>query len=264
MPDEQLSLLLGGFVFVGGAIGLVLQRVLPERYTTGGPRDMIGAVAGLLTLLSALVLGLLIWTAYGVYSGQNIAVQTLAAKLLQLDRALVDYGPDADAGRALLRQDLAGTIKEIWESNQGAADFAAHNFADANDNLRRKQSYVESLTPETDKQKQALAAAMQTIDSIRQSRLQMSFALESPVSYPLVYVVIAWATGLFCGFGLMSRGNPMSIVALAFGAFAVTSAVYVILDLSSPYSGIFRASPAPLEQVLAYMEQERGAVGAAR
>ena len=264
MTDEQLALVLGGIVFSGGAAGLVLQHFLHDRFTTGGSRDMIGAVAGLLALLSALVLGLLIWTAYGVYSGQNIAVQTLAAKLLQLDRALIDYGPDADAGRALLKQDLAGTIKDIWESDQGAAEFAAHNFADANDNLRRKQSYLESLTPSTDKQKQALAAAMQTIDSIGQSRLQMSFALENPVSYPLIYVVIGWTTGLFCGFGLTSRGNPMSIVALAFGAFAIASAVYVILDLSSPYSGIFRASPAPLEQVLVYMSQERGAVGAAR
>ena len=48
------------------------------------------------------------------------------------------------------------------------------------------------------------------------------------------------------------------------GALAIASAVYVILDLSSPYSGVFRASPAPLEQVLDYMGQERGAVGAAR
>jgi hypothetical protein len=264
MTDEQLSLVLGGTVFAGGAVGLVLQHFLHERFTTGGPRDMIGAVVGLLTLLSALVLGLLIWTAYGVYSGQNIAVQTLAAKLLQLDHALIDYGPDADAGRAQLKQDLAGTIKDIWESDQGAAEFAAHNFAEANDNLSRKQSYLESLTPSTDKQKQALAAATQTIDSIGQSRLQMSFALESPVSYPLIYVVIAWATGLFCGFGLMSRGNQMSIVVLAFGALAIASAVYVILDLSSPYSGVFGASPAPLEQVLAYMSQERGSVGAAR
>jgi hypothetical protein len=262
MTDEELSL--GAIAFAGGEVGLVLQQVLPERLTTGGPRDMIGAVVRLLTLLSALVFGLLIWTAYGVYSGQNTAVQTLAAKILQFDRALIDYGPDADAGRADLRRELADTIKDVWGSDQGAAEFAAHNFAEANDDLRRKQSYLESLIPSTDKQKQALAAAMQTIDSIGQSRLQMSFALESPVSYPLIYVVIAWATGLFCGFGLMSRGSPMSIVALAFGAFAIASAVYVILDLSSPYSGIFRASPAPLEQVLAYMTEERGAVGAAR
>ena len=38
-------------------------------------------LVGLLTLLSALVLGLLIWTAYGVYGGQTVAVQTLAAKI---------------------------------------------------------------------------------------------------------------------------------------------------------------------------------------
>ena len=43
------------------------------------------------------MLGLLIWTAYGVYAGQNLAVQTLAAKVLQLDLALADYGPGCDA-----------------------------------------------------------------------------------------------------------------------------------------------------------------------
>jgi hypothetical protein len=264
MTDEELALALGVVVFAGGAAGLILQRVLPEHFTTGGPRDMIGAVAGLLTLLSALVLGLLIWTAYGVYSSQNAAIQTLASHLLKLDLALTDYGPEASAGRAQLRQDLAMTLKQVWGADQGDVEFAAHNFAAAINNLRHKESYLESLTPSTDLQKQALASATQTIDSIGQSRLQMSFALYSPVSYPLIYVVIGWATGLFCGFGLMSRGNPMSIVTLVFGAVAVASAVYVILDLSSPYSGIFRASPAPLEQVLAYMGQGQGAIGAAR
>jgi len=78
-------------VFASGTVGLILQRVLPDAFTTGGPRDMIGAVVGLLTLLSALTMGLLIWTAYGVYAGQNTAIQTLAAKVLQLDLALADY-----------------------------------------------------------------------------------------------------------------------------------------------------------------------------
>jgi hypothetical protein len=79
--DRRGTLSLGAIAFAGGEVGLVLQQVLPERLTTGGPRDMIGAVVGLLTLLSALVFGLLIWTAYGVYSRQNIGVQTLAAKI---------------------------------------------------------------------------------------------------------------------------------------------------------------------------------------
>ena len=61
---------------------------------------------------------------------------------------------------------------------------------------------------------------------------------------------------LFCGFGLMSKGHTMSVAAGLIGAIAVATAVYMILDLSSPYSGIFRPSSAPLEQVLAVMGKE--------
>src|SRR5271165_4847023 len=103
MSAEKVAFAIAVAIFVGGSIGLLLQRALPEKYTTGGPRDMIGAVVGLLTLLSALVLGLLIWTAYGVYAGQNAAVQGLAARVLQLDLALSDYGPDAIPMRKELR-----------------------------------------------------------------------------------------------------------------------------------------------------------------
>src|SRR5271169_2110647 len=115
-------------VFAGGAIGLILQRLLPDEFTTGGPRDMIGAVVGLLTLLSALVLGLLIWTSYGVYSGQNLAVQTLAAKDLQLDLALADYGPDATPLRALIRDQIGKTIDQIWLADASGRNFVADNF----------------------------------------------------------------------------------------------------------------------------------------
>src|SRR6516165_11342295 len=103
MSPEKFALAVAVAVFAGGVIGLVLQRILTEASTTGGPRDMIGAVGGLLTLLSALTMGLLIWTAYGVYASQNAAIQGLAAKALQLDSALADYGPDAAPARQLLR-----------------------------------------------------------------------------------------------------------------------------------------------------------------
>jgi hypothetical protein len=256
MSPEKFAFGVAVAVFAGGAIGLILQRILHESFTTGGPRDMIGAVVGLLTLLSALVLGLLIWTAYGVYSGQNTAIQTLAAKALQLDLALADYGPDATPVRAEVRQSLAKTIDEIWRVNESDTDFVANNFAAAVHSLRDREAALDGLHPSTDDQKRALAAAMSTVDSIGQARLQMSFALADPVSYPLVLMVVGWATLLFCGYGLMSKGNAMSVVAGAVGAIAVSTAVYLILDLSDPYSGIFRASSAPLEQVLAVMGKE--------
>jgi hypothetical protein len=256
MSPEQFAAVVAAAVFAGGLIGLVLQRLLPEKHTTGSARDMIGAVAGLLTLLCALVTGLLIWTAYGVYAGQNTAIQTLAVKVLQLDLALEDYGPEANLERSALRDRLGKTIDQVWGARENDANFAANSFAAALQALRDPEKDLARLQPSTDEQRQALGAAKAAVEAIAQSRLQMSFALTAPVSYPLLLTVIGWVFFLFCGFGLMSGGGAMQTVSLAVGALAVATSVLLILDLSNPYSGVFRASAAPLEQVLAVMGKE--------
>jgi hypothetical protein len=256
MSPEKIAFAIAvGFVACG-AIGLVLQWMLPEKHTTGPSRDMVGAIVGLLTLLSALTLGLLIWTAYGVYAGQNAAIQTLAAKVLQLDLALADYGTDANPVRLQFRDVLGKTIDQVWGSDTSSAEFVAHNFPAALRNMRARQVALDALHPSTDEQRQALAAAKSTVDAIAQSRLQMFFALSAPLSYPLVFTVVSWVALGFLGNGLMSRGSPTSAIAIIVGACAVASAFYMILDLSDPYSGAFRVSAAPLEQVLAVMGKE--------
>jgi hypothetical protein len=50
------------------------------------------------------VLGLMIWTGYGVYSSQNSAAQSFAQRVLQEDMALADFGPDAAAARARIQR----------------------------------------------------------------------------------------------------------------------------------------------------------------
>jgi uncharacterized BrkB/YihY/UPF0761 family membrane protein len=79
--------------------------------------------------------------------------------------------------------------------------------------------------------------------------------LASPISWPLLIVVVSWSFLLFCGFGVLSRVNPTTIVALALGAFAVASAISLILDLSQPYSGLFRVPAAALEQTIEAMDK---------
>jgi len=256
MSSETIAVAIAAAIFAGGILGLVLQRVLPEKYTTGGSRDMIGAVVGLLTLLSALVLGLLVWTAYGVYAGQNIAVQGLAAKVLQYDLALSDYGPEALPVRKQLRDGLGKTLDEVWGADLSAGTFAADNFAAALRNLRAREAVLASLHPTTDAQTAALAQAKATMDAISQARLQMSFALSATVCYPLVLTVVAWVACLFFGFGLMGKASPTSVLSILVGAVAAGSAFLLILDMSSPYSGIVHTSSAPLEQVLAVMGKE--------
>src|SRR5271165_7309725 len=165
MSPEKFALVVGIAVFVGGSLGLVLHRIVPEKHVTGGSKDMIGAVAGLLTLLSALVTGLLIWTAYGVYAGQNTAIQSLAAKVLQLDLALTEYGPEANPERTRVRQVLEKSIDQTWGANENDSNFAANNFKAAIQVMRDRQKALGSLQPSTDEQKQALAAAKSAVES---------------------------------------------------------------------------------------------------
>ena len=45
---------------------------------------------------------------------------------------------------------------------------------------------------------------------------------------------------LFFGYGLLSDVDALTIVLAALGAICVASAVLLILELSDPYSGLFR------------------------
>ena len=121
MSSLAISLIVTGVIVAGGILGLVLQRVLPERYTMDKARDMIGGVVGQLTLLLVLVNGLLIWTAYGVYSTQQTELQTLAARALEFDLEMRQYGPEADEARSMLRTDLVWAHEQFWGDDTSRA-----------------------------------------------------------------------------------------------------------------------------------------------
>jgi hypothetical protein len=90
---------------------------------------------------------------------------------------------------------------------------------------------------------------------MEQTRVLISLQLASPVSWPLVVIVVSWALILFCGFGVLSRINSTTIVALGFGAFAVGSALFLILELTQPFTGVFRVPSSAFDEMLASLDQ---------
>jgi hypothetical protein len=249
MSSVTVGFVVAFLAFASGIVGFTLQKTLPEKYTADHSADTIKAVLALVTLLSALVLGLLIWTSYAVYTAQRTAVQTFAAHVLQLDIALAELGPDAAPARAAFRDEIVRTHDEFW--GNGNADFVARNYSASLANMEARRRFLAALHPATDAQKQALTTAQQETATIFQTRLMMSLQLDNPVSWPLLTIVVSWALLLFCGFGLTSRMNKMTVSAVAFGAIAIASATYLIVDLCEPYTGLFRVSPTALERVIA-------------
>jgi hypothetical protein len=148
-----------------------------------------------------------------------------------------------------LKAGIARTISEIWGGGYDG-DFVVKNYHYALSSLKEREAFLTSLQPSSEKQKAAQGEAIQAAVAIGQARLQMAVALVDAVNYQLLGIVVAWATCLFCGYGLLSKRHAMSFIALGVGALAVASAIESIIDLSDPYSGMFRVSAHPLIDVL--------------
>lgn len=248
MTATSVALVVALLTFAGGLVGFKLQGLLPEEHSVEKSRDMIGSVMGLVTLLLALVLGTVVASAYVFSSTQQSELQAVSAQIIQLDEALAQFGSEAKPIRDKLHENLDKSIKLFW--GRADADPQELSIPKAMAALAAFKAAIRSLDAKTPEQKDAITAANSHLGQFEQTRLLMSLQLASPFSRPLLIVVVFWSFFLFCGFGLLSPINATTVGSLAFGAFAIGSAIFLILELSHPYTGLFRVSPAALEQTV--------------
>jgi hypothetical protein len=254
MTTILVSIAVGVATFAVGLLGLAIQRRLPERHMSTGSKEMIGAILGLLSLLLALVLGTLIGSAYTFFAAQKADVETLCARSLELDLAFRQYGPETRP----LRQALRGSLQEAYQAVWGDSAAYQQHF-ELKNYMSKFESWNEtlaSLNPRNSAQTQLLSAMVASSASFQQTRLLMSLQLATANSWPLVFIVVSWAMLLFCGFGLLSRLNATSAAVLAFGAFAVASALFLIFELNQPLTGLFRIPSTSIEETLGALGPE--------
>jgi hypothetical protein len=100
--------------FGSGLLGLYLQKRLPQTHLSGGSKDMILAVIGLLTLLLAQVFGTFVGNTYAFFAMQKSELETMASRALLVDQALAQYGPEAKPARSLTKQALSQGYDLFW------------------------------------------------------------------------------------------------------------------------------------------------------
>ncbi len=182
MATVWLCIGVAALAFASGVAGLFLQKLLPEPHTSDRSREMIGAIVGLVSLLLALVLGTLVGSSYAFYATQKSELETFAARSLQLDLALAEFGPETAPPRAQMKEVLT-TVREMLWGESSAPDLTV---AEPIEHLRFMDEYAASLDPKTPAQRQFASAAVADAGAIEQTRLLISLQLASPVSWPLV------------------------------------------------------------------------------
>src|SRR5271166_3153861 len=230
---------------VSALVGLAIRVYMAERVRLEHARDMIGGVTGLVVTLVALVLGLLIWTAFGVFSTQKAELQGIAANALEFNQETREYGPEAAHARALMRADLDYAHRQLWGDDQTKAAAIAASIR----NMDSLSVVLDHMEPTTDAQKSLLADAKHNYEAIWQSRILMSLQGVDAVSWPVLYVVSAWTCIAFFLTGLNSKSSRATIAVAALGSFCVASAMFLILELSQPYTSSMRVSSDGIDRV---------------
>jgi hypothetical protein len=238
-------------VFGGGMLGLLLGRVLPEKYHSDATQRVVQTATGMVSLLSALVLGLLVATAKNKFDTSNQQVEQFAASLMLLNRELVNYGPEANDTKTLLRKYTVAKIAETWPDGPGPKpepnDPAAWKL------LESLQQSLTELAPKTASQRAEAATASEMAAALVKTTWLQAAEESEHVQHPFVLVMIVWLFVLFVSFGLFAPRNMLVVIALLIGALSIAGAVVLIVDMDSPFEGMIVVSADPMQEAFAKM-----------
>jgi len=251
MSSFTTSLAAFGCVVAGMLLGILGQFLLPDHNRSSETKEVVRLGMGLVGTTVALVLGLLIASGKGFYDTQNSEITEVAANVVLLDRVLVHYGPETKEARGLLRGSIAHLVD--LTSRQADKDTLVSNPTGRGGEALFDK--LQELTPQNDNQRLLQAQAVGLAIKLGQTRWLVFAQKSSSVPMPLLAMLVFWLILLFISFGLFVRPNVTVVSSLLISALAVCGAIFLILEMYQPYTGLIRVSTAPLQAALAQLGQ---------
>lgn len=249
MSPLLTSVIVFACVFGGTIFGIFLRGTLPEHHLSGATKDVVRLGTGLIGTIAALVLGLLIASANSTYQTQSSQVQQLAAEVVVLDSTLAQYGAETGPARNLLRGVVSTLADRIWHEN-GSNSAKAQPF-EANVSSLAFYNEVLKLSPQNEAQRSLQAKAVDTIQDLGKTRLLLFAEGGAAIPMPFLVVLVSWLAIIFASYSLFADNNMTTLVALGVFALSASASIFLILELSQPFTGIMMISSEPLRHALA-------------
>ena len=239
---------------VAAALGMSLRRFLADGQLDGGSKDSVRLAMTIVATTAALVMSLLLYTSNSSYNDRRNEIEAIAADVTLLDTVLAQYGADAEDIRAMLRDVVAATVSHIWPSRDDQQSTLGPAAVESGG--RDIYAKLLALSPANDSQAILKNEALQLLLSIGRSRqLLVAQTKGHSISIYLLLVVGAWLAILYASFGLFAPRNRVVIGGTALSALSVSGAIFLIVELANPFSGVIRLSSAPIADVLARLGQ---------
>jgi hypothetical protein len=236
MPPVAIGLIAFGLALAGILLGSVMQRTLPKGQLSPDSKEVVKLSLGIVATLAALVLGLLVASAKTTYSAREGEINQITAYVILLDNLLAKYGEGAQAARASLRKAIPPMVDHIWREAQSVPVQSAPFKASAEGEAFYQQ--VQELQPTNDMQRGLKQRIIEVALDLAKARLLLFSHLGSSIPFPFLAVLLLWMTILFAGFSLMAPPNTITLASLIVCALSVSAAIFLILGLDKPFSGL--------------------------
>lgn len=244
MSPIEVSAIIFSSVFAGSLIGMWLRSILPEHHLNAENKDLVKLAAGLIGTMAALLLGLLVASAKSSYDTRSNELTRMAASTILLDRLLAHYGPEAGAIRSTLKIAVARIIDQLWPKNGQEGELTSQAGGEV------IFDRIQDLTPHDEAQRTIQSQAESIAIGLGQTRWLLFEQEETAISTPFLVVVVFWLSMLFLSFGLFAPRNATAVLTLLISAISVAGALFLILELDRPFSGLIQISSAPLRNAL--------------
>ena len=249
MSPISLSLIAFACIFGGTFLGMFLRRKLPGHHLSGDTKDVVRLGTGLIGTMAALVLGLLIASANNTYVTQSGQIKQLTANIVFLDNILAQYGLETNSVRNLLRHAVTNLADRIWREN--GADSGKGEAFEASAAALAFYDEVLKLPPRTEAQRALQAKAMDTSNDLAKTRLLLFATAGGSIPMPFLVILISWLTIIFASFSLFADNNATTTTALGLFALSAAASIFLILELSQPFTGLMAISGEQLRNALA-------------
>ena len=246
MEPMAVGALVFAILFGAAGLGMRLRSALPDHHRSPETKDSVRIAMGLVATMAALVLGLLVASAKGTYDVEKTEVTESVAGIKFLDGVLRDYGPDAQPARDVLRRAVEQALIRLWPEEN-----SQHVPLDPSPYWSTSMRHaLMGLTPQTEVQRELKAQALALASHIGQTRWLVSEQAKTPISLALLIVVVAWMAIIFVSLGLFAPDNGTVVTAFGSAALSVAGAMFLILELTRPFSGTVRISSEPLRSAI--------------
>jgi Protein of unknown function (DUF4239) len=244
-----MSVIVFGCVLGGAVLGIFLRNWLPDHHLGAATKDVVRLGTGLIGTIAALVLGLLIASANSTYQTQNSQIQQLTANIVALDHVLTQYGPETDVARNQLRRAVPAVADRIWHQN-GSDSRKAEPFEASPVGLSFYDEILK-LSPHNDTQRALQAWAINVGQDLAKTRLLLFAEAGMTIPMPFLVVLVSWLAIIFASFSLFADNNATTIGVLCVFALSASAAIFLILELSQPFTGLMMISSEQFRNALA-------------